>query len=142
MKPALEQRAIEALDDAIADLISLKPLLKLAMARDDQPNDGKEKDPVHRTANKIVDNVLAIANGSANTLRMAKQIAKPEQAQEKRVASLPDCIVCKRLAIPRPKRGLCGQCYEAYRYSGFGDIIEFQREQLAKLAIEESAPKH
>lgn len=38
----------------------------------------------------------------------------------------PACIICDLDALPRPKRGMCGRCYKAWRDAGCPDIAAFE----------------
>jgi hypothetical protein len=134
MRSAHEKKALDALDDAIADLTELRPLLRLALARDDQTYDGHERDIVHQSVKRMVKNVIAIAHGACNTKQIGHQLAQPIEDGKRRVASVPDCIVCNELALPRPRRGMCEKCYKRWTRSQCVDLADFQRQVLAESA--------
>lgn len=141
MKPAVEKRALRDLETAARELRDLKDPFLLALARDDQPAEFAD-DPVSRKVERLVKEVLEIANDVRNALNFARHIGADASGFHGREASVPDCICCLKPAVPRPKRGMCGRCYMAYRRSNLHDVAEFVREWRAGNSdmIEDTTP--
>jgi len=123
MDTSKEAACVAALDSAIVYLAALRPLLLLALARDDAPSDGYSKDPVHKACERVVKNVFAISRGSANTLRFSQNVA--------------DCLINvpePHMALPRPRRGLCGSHYDGFRRGNYTDLSEYIRDLIEAAA--------
>jgi hypothetical protein len=137
MDTSKEAACVAALDSAIVDLAALRPLLLLALARDDAPSDGYSKDPVHKACERVVKNVFAISRGSANTLRFSQNVAGPAVPVEGRIVELPDCLINvpePHMALPRPRRGLCGSHYDGFRRGNYTDLSEYIRDLIEAAA--------
>jgi hypothetical protein len=145
MRPKMAKQVMESLDHAIANLEQLREPLLLAIARDECPPTPHEryKDAVGKTVKNVSNKVVAIDIATTSILKIATDLHLPIDVQEQRVAAVPDCIACGELALPRPKRALCGSCYDRNRNSKFTDIAEFIRmvktEQEATALAEEEA---
>lgn len=118
MNPRLEAKALESLERSIAQLTQLEPYLKLAFARADQDpaNHDKSNDIIGKVTRKLANKVIAIDIASASLITAGKELEKPEIEQKSRQASIPDCLKCGQLALPRPRRGLCLVCYDQFRH--------------------------
>jgi hypothetical protein len=127
LKPAIEKRALQALDDAGRELGDLRELLMIALARDDQPADNLS-DPTHTRVRRLVNSILAISWAIHATTNLGRYVRSGSDGPRVRARSLPDCICCEQPAAPRPKRGMCGACYVAWQRSTLDDVSDFIRK--------------
>jgi len=145
LKARHEREVFTRLQRSISDLEKLSHLFPDVCARDDEPatidghrtssrgeggsrgtgdptgnkvvvkvDFGTTRDPVHNEVERLFANLLAIAKGVENSLNIANHVLKVAPTFE-RVQAVPDCTACGELALPRPKSGYCGACYEAWR---------------------------
>ena len=128
MKQSKSVLAIHALQRAQKEVAELEQLVQLAIARDAEETFFPDTpDPVHTQVNRLVKNCLAISYGISVSLSSAKYIASGAIPEKGRVQSVPDCIVCGKPAVPRPRRGMCERDYRAWTKSAITDIAEFTR---------------
>jgi hypothetical protein len=128
MDPRQEARAIESLDMAIEDLSSLKPLLLTILARDDIEARHYESDVVHLRVKRIAESINNMSSMANKAYNSAELIAHPPENVVERKSSVPDCLVCEKSALPRPKRGLCQPCYDGFRRSGITDLAVYKAQ--------------
>ena len=120
MRPAMERRALKAIDDAKADLTEARKALIEALARDDMPSSGREHDPVHsRTRTACLD---AVAIGEACS--RFKGVSRAAAQQAKLDYSRSECGVCGSDKRPN-KRGMCPMHYQQWVRAGRPDAVAF-----------------
>lgn len=87
---------------------------------------GPCRDPVDAAVRKIASQVKALRLGTTALNGMISILLKDIPTGD-RVASVPDCLACGELALPRPVSGYCGSCYRAWKRSGEIDRFRFER---------------
>ena len=128
MKPSRSVLVIHALQRAQTEMAELEELVMLSIARDAEETFLPDvSDPVHDQVNRLTKNCLAISYGISTSLASAKYIASGAIPDRGRKQSVPDCIVCSKPAVPRPRRGMCEKDYRAWLKSPFADVAEFTR---------------
>ena len=128
MKQPKSVLAVHAIQHAQKELGELEQLLQLGLARDaEETFFADSPDPVHVQVNKLIKNCLASSYGISVSLASAKYIASGAIPEKGRKQSVPDCIICGKPAVPRPRRGMCEKDYRAWLKSPFTDIAEFTR---------------
>jgi len=134
MRPAYERKVLDALDSTIASLIDLRPLLELAIARDDQPSSQFHEDsmttstdPTSKKIRRLADKVIGIDIAVSSLVRAGKILSKPIEDAQVRVEAIPECIVGPHLALPSPSRGMCQSHYQAWYRSNYHDIADWLR---------------
>jgi len=135
LKPYEEDEALDNLRKIrrLALRIKDQELLEL-LARDDQPNNSREPDKVHKAVDIGVCGQLAQA---AHALQNAVNICGyllDTTPKRGRVRTLEDCLACGEPCLPAPKKGLCGECLAEYKRSGkrwqsHGDFVSWKRQQ-------------
>ena len=121
VRPAHEQRALDALEGAITDLRDIRQALLEAFARDDMPFLGKGTDPVHNRTQTATADVLAIAQAC----RKAKHVAQAASKNTKDEKAGGICSICNEVAA-RITRGLCPECHGNWTAQGQPDIERFR----------------
>jgi hypothetical protein len=118
MNPRIEAKTLKSLDDAITHLEQLRPYLSLAFARSDEnvEKHDRKNDIIGKTVRKLSNRVIAIDIAAASLIETGQMLEQPEIEQQKRQASVPNCVACDELALPRPKRGMCQVCFDAFNY--------------------------
>ena len=119
-----------------------------ALARDGEYVPGTDgtfeslRDPVHESVVKMCSHLRDAANhvewavGTLTVLTQGEPTGEHEQ-------SVPDCLACGDLALPRPKSGFCQPCYASWRRfsaSRRGDRLDFirWRQETLNTATEDS----
>ena len=125
MKPAVERRVLSAIADGRKQLDELEGLVRLALARDDQPSEDGIDDPVHRQVERLVKVLFASTYGIHVAHVSGSHLAATAHRVVRREQTVPNCTACDRPALPRPKRGLCGACYMAFRRADTDDVGTF-----------------
>ena len=104
-----------------------------ALARDGEqvkPSDGvweEERDKVHESVARMCAHLRDATNHLEWTIGALTVLTKGEPTGE-REQSVPDCLACSNLALPRPKSGFCQPCYASWlRFSAAkkGDRFQF-----------------
>jgi hypothetical protein len=133
---------------ALADIRWLRRMLaKLddrrfldALAKDEVPAADNQPDPIHVGVEKLCGHVgkaadlIAWAVGTISVLEQLEPTGEREQ-------SVPDCMACGNLALPRPRGGLCKNCSnDFYRRdrSALPDRVAFIHWRKTGEAIEAS----
>jgi hypothetical protein len=114
MKPYEEQEALDHLHKLHARIgrVSEADLLEM-LARDDQPNNTKDPDPIHRAVAELC-KALRIANEAWQHAGNIMTYLKESQPSG-RQSTITDCIACKQPALGRIRSGLCSDCHKEWR---------------------------
>ena len=92
------------------------------------------RDPVHESVSKMCAHLRESANhmewvvGTLTVLTQGEPTGEHQQ-------SVPDCLACGDLALPRPKSGFCQPCYASWRRFSAAkngdrtDFIEWRKTQ-------------
>lgn len=70
------------------------------------------RDLVQCKVAKMARNLLAVAAGVERALAMAQEVSAVPIVDE---PELPLCVACGKVALPRPRRGMCLRCYDRQR---------------------------
>ncbi len=120
----------------VVDQLSDRVILN-ALARDAESvikSDGVNqeiRDTVHESLVKMCHHLREAANHMDWTVGTLTVLSRVEPTGE-RVQSVPDCLACGELAVPRPKSGFCENCYRKwlrFRSAGHGDRDAFIRQE-------------
>lgn len=157
MKPRVEFEVFRQTNQAASDLERLVKLLPGVFARDDQDPSGfqprtgngtgsrssdhsdptyaaanapRHHDPLHAQIDQMCKNLLVLARTAQQALVTAHHILE-DVPTAKRQPTVPDCLACGNLALPRPKSGYCGACYRQWRREGGGDRHAFAARRRA-----------
>lgn len=114
--------------------------LEEALARDDQPNNTRDPDPIHRAVADVCRSLDRAVDNWQRACNVLRYIADTTPAKG-RVSSLTDCIACDKPALSRVKSGLCEACVvecKAYlaanRKQSRSDFVAMTRDKVSQLS--------
>ena len=139
MKPYERQAALDNLRKVrrLALRIQDSDLLEI-LARDTEPNNTRDPDPYH---NSVDVGVCQELQKAAHSLQNAVNICAhllDTSPKSGRSSTIEDCLACGEPALPRPIKGLCGECLKLYkselassgRWQSHGDFLAWRRAQV------------
>lgn len=151
MKPAQERRTLAELDRAIGDLQALRKMILDVLARDDQdakpdvPFVRAPHDPVRVIVRRISSQITRAAIAAGVAVNGARWVMDAQPDTIVRQVSIPDCLCCGELALPRPKAGFCAACYQAWvrwrRGKKQPDRAIFITERREQIEVSPSSPR-
>lgn len=145
MKPYEEQECLEAFRNIKRLIGRMKEdqLLEV-LARDDQPNNSRDPDPIHQIVRNICGDkqkgtgLIGASHAIQNTFNLLRHLETTVPVFGVRKSSLTDCLACGNPVLDKVAKGFCRECLKEYKATGawqsHGDFVTFKQAQIASLA--------
>ena len=139
MKPYEDQDAIDALRNIrrLIGRIKEDHLLE-CLARDDQPNNTRDLDVIHKVVRSICGEkskgtgLVGASHALQNTYNLIRHTLATMPVPGERVSSLTDCLACSGPVLGKVVKGLCGRCLKEYKagtWQSHGDYVAWKQTQ-------------
>lgn len=98
------------------------------------------RDPVSESARTMSDALRSAVmwlRMADSAMRDVVEVVAPPHADEAPLGSrrpvnpVPDCLACDMPALPRPRRGMCESCFEAWVADGRPELLAFRHKRVA-----------